>query len=244
MNRIISFVFFLFLTGEAFSQEKVTFSTKENLTITADLYVKDYNYPFVLMFHQSYSSRGEYNEIARKIYNLKYNCLAVDLRSGNSENFVINETVLDAKKKRISSASINAAIDIHASIEYIRKLTKKPIVLFGSGYSASLCLLEAQENSEVSAVIAFSPGEYFQPMVSIKDSLLDISKPVFIANSKHESKFVMSMTEKIPSEYLFLSDFNTGNGYYGAKALWAKAESSKQLWLDLLLFFKKLSEEE
>ena len=57
-----------------------------------NIYLKDYNYPFILFFHQEGSSRGEYAGIAKKFFNLNYNCLAVDLRYGGESNYIKNET--------------------------------------------------------------------------------------------------------------------------------------------------------
>jgi len=99
INGCILFLLVLNLPTEG--QKKVTFSTSDGLTITADLYLKDKDLPFILLFHQGNYSRGEYKEIAPKLLNLNYNCLSVDLRSGGKVNFVENETYLDAIQKKM-----------------------------------------------------------------------------------------------------------------------------------------------
>jgi hypothetical protein len=90
MRHCIFFYFLLIPNICGFCKHKVTFIASDSLRITADLYLNNYNYPFILLFHQNGYSRGEYAEIAGKLMNLGYNCLAVDLRSGGKVNYVKN----------------------------------------------------------------------------------------------------------------------------------------------------------
>src|SRR4030042_680748 len=98
-RKNVFFLFLLFLQLPAEGQKKVTFPSSDGLTITADLFLKDKDLPFILLFHQGNYSRGEYREIAPKLLNLNYNCLSVDLRSGGKVNFTENETSLDAGRQ-------------------------------------------------------------------------------------------------------------------------------------------------
>ena len=83
------------------AQQMVTFFSSDGLTVTADLYLKDKSYPFIILFHQANFSRGEYQETAPKLMKLGYNCLAVDLRSGKEVNFIKNETAAKAHEKNL-----------------------------------------------------------------------------------------------------------------------------------------------
>ena len=85
------FIFSFFILG---AQEKVSFVAEDGLEITADLYEINPSKPYILLFHQAGSSRGEYLQIANKILKFGYNCLAVDLRSGGEVNFIQNHTAL------------------------------------------------------------------------------------------------------------------------------------------------------
>ena len=78
-------------------KEKVTFESEDGVLITADHYLINQEYPYIVLFHQAGSSRGEFNEIAEKLMMLRYNCLAVDLRSGDNSNFVKNETAVKTR---------------------------------------------------------------------------------------------------------------------------------------------------
>jgi pimeloyl-ACP methyl ester carboxylesterase len=230
----------LLLFSGVFAQEKVTFLSVDSLKITADLYLKDYNLPFILLFHQGSSSRGEYAQIAPRLVKLDYNCLAVDLRSGDKINYISNETAREAKQNSIPQAFLDTRKDIEASVNYVRKFNSKPILLFGSSYSASLCLIFAAGNPDINAVIAFSPGEYFRPQLIVKDRMKKVTQPVFISATSVEYEFVMQMLADIPAQNKFIYTPAKGKGEHGAKMLWPAGEWADECWLDLLLFFKKI----
>ena len=99
--RLSLYFIFLFLGLTASAQEKVSFFSEDSLNITADLYLNDYLNPFILLFHQAESSRGEFKNIAPKLMKLGYNCLAVDLRSGEKSNYIKNETAYRASELNI-----------------------------------------------------------------------------------------------------------------------------------------------
>jgi len=241
MRAIISILIslFFFLSGK--SQEKVSFYSKDSLKISADLYLKDYRLPFILLFHQGGSSRGEYNEIAARLMKLDYNCLSVDLRSGDKINYVANETAQRADAGNYPNAFIDARQDIEAAIQYTRKYNSKPLILFGSSYSASLCLIIANNNENVKAVIAFSPGEYFRPKLIVKDEISGIQKPLFVSSSSLEYDYVEKMLAGVQEKFItFYRPEKGEKGVHGAKALWKENKSSDSCWLELLMFFKKI----
>lgn len=72
----------------------VTFPSLDGLDISADLYLTsdDRATPFIVLFHEAGSSRGEYRDIAPRLNALGYNVMAVDQRAGGSANDVKNET--------------------------------------------------------------------------------------------------------------------------------------------------------
>ena len=239
-GRNIFILFVLICIHEINAQQKVTFYASDSLKITADLYVKDYNLPFILLFHQGDYSRGEYNEIAPKLMKLGYNCLAVDLRSGGKVNFIKNETAAEAFVYNKPRSYYDARQDIDAAIKYIKAISKKQVILFGSSYSASLCLLVAKDNDFVKAVIACSPGEYFRPEIIIRERMVGFQKPVFITSTSLEYEYVNQITEGINKRYLTLISPSDGKGVHGAKAFWKSSETHDEFWLQLVLFFKEI----
>jgi pimeloyl-ACP methyl ester carboxylesterase len=238
--RVFYFILLLLLPFGIYAQQKVTFLAEDGLKITADLYLKDYELPFILLFHQGESSRGEYNEIAARLLKLEYNCLAVDLRSGEKMNYIANETAARAKAENIPHAYLDAIKDIKAAILYVQKFNKKPVILFGSSYSASLCLVIAPNNKNVKAVVAFSPGEFFRPELIVKDKISGLDKPVFISSSDIEYEYIEQMFSEVPDSLKFIYRPPKGKGTHGAKALWKSSDSSDECWLELMLFFKKI----
>lgn len=242
MRRIIAFLFIVVLFQLTVAgQRKVLFPSADGLNITADLYLKDPAYPFILLFHQGNYSRGEYKEIAPKLLNLNYNCLSVDLRSGGKVNFVENETCREAAGKKIPRSMLDARNDIRAAIKFAGEFNPTPVVLFGSSFSAALSLVEANHNPQVRAVVAFSPGEFFRPGMMVKESLQDFDKKVFVAATRAEYNYIDKMLTEIPeSAKTFFTPKNTP-GISGAKALWESSAGHAEYWLALLMFFKDIN---
>ncbi|HEX2934259.1 MAG TPA: dienelactone hydrolase family protein [Bacteroidales bacterium] len=221
------------------AQQTVTFPSSDGLPITADLYMQDKSLPFIILYHQANFSRGEYRETAPKLMKLGYNCLAVDLRSGKEVNYVQNETAARAREKNLPVGYLDAEKDMLSAIDYVKKQSKERIVIFGSSYSASLALKIGKNNQSVAAIIAFSPGEYFQPQIILKPLLAKYDKPLFIASTTTEYPFVKEMTSDIaPSLITWFTP--SKSGVHGSRALWQASPESEQCWMTLLMFIKNL----
>jgi dienelactone hydrolase len=236
----------LLLTGMLLSllllqgtKEKVGFPSEDGLEITADKYLIAEEYPYILLFHQAGSSRGEFRDIAEKFLKLRYNCLAVDLRSGDNANFINNETASRARSAGKSVNFLDASEDMKAAIDYGYDLNSKKVILLGSSYSASLALLEGLYNPKVGAVIAFSPGEYFGKDLRLEDSLKTCSKPLFVAVTKREQPYVKQMLKAFSEDDYTLFQPDT-LGVHGARALWDDNPSKDEYWLALLMFINNL----
>jgi dienelactone hydrolase len=242
--RAILLPFFSFVIClNLIAQEKVNFPATDKLKVTADLYLKDKNLPFIILCHQAGSSRGEFPEIANRLLKLDYNCLAIDLRAGETCNYVNNETAERAKNGSFSQSLLDAKKDIEGSILYLKKFTHQPIILFGSSYSASLCLLIANKNKQIGAVIAFSPGEYFRPELVVKDNIAGLNVPVFASVTTLEYDYVIQMLSGINENFKTIYKPSQGKGIHGAKALWPSSETADECWLNLIMFINKIKNE-
>ncbi len=237
--NLILFFFLTAMTFSSFAQQTVTFESKDGLTITADLYISSTENPYIILLHQARFSRGEYREIAPKLVKLGYNCLAVDLRSGDEINFIKNETAAKAKAKNLPVNFIDAVPDIHAAIDYVRQISDKPVVLWGSSYSAALSLIVAPEELKVCALVVFSPGEYFEPKDFIKSKIGKISVPVLALSSKSENPELVDLLSVVPKSLVTIFK-PTDEGKHGSKALWESNPSNKEYWMAVTLFFSKL----
>jgi pimeloyl-ACP methyl ester carboxylesterase len=225
---------------EIFAQKIITFPSLDGLNITSDYYENKIDNPWILLFHQANYSRGEYKETAERFMKMGYNCLAVDLRSGNEINFIKNKTAEIAKEKNLSTTYLDALKDLHAAVEYAYLKSKKPVILVGSSYSASLSLMLAKDNSHVKAVIVFSPGEYFEKDNFIRDYIEGLSKPVFAASSANEYEFMIELLSKIDKNKLTTFKPLKGQGEHGSKALWKSNPTCDEYWLALMMFFDQI----
>ena len=240
MKHFLLIPFFVLYINLTLAQEKISFMAEDGLPVTADLYQINPSKPFILLFHQAGYSRGEYKNIAKKIVKFGYNCLAVDLRSGGEINYIQNHTALVAVQKGYSTDYLSSQKDIEAAIKWVKQRSDKPIILFGSSFSASLSLLIAKDNPDIGAVIAFSPGEFFIPDISIKSELKDFQKPVFVASSRREEPYIKEMFSFVPSSNKTIFAPEKGPGEHGSKSLWNSNPTSKEYWLALTMFFSKI----
>ena len=221
-------------------KDSVSFSSADGLLITADEYIIEQDNPYILLLHQQQSSRGEYNAIAPKLCKMDYNCLAVDIRNGGSNNYVSNETVKRCRESRCPLRPADVEGDILAAINYAFEKSQLPVILFGSGANGSLCLKIARENDNVRAVVALSPGEYFLPDINIRDTIADLRKPVFVTSSLSEFPYVKEVVSGVPEDYLKAFEPKMGEGGRGTLSLSNDTENHSEYWLALLLFFKDL----
>ncbi len=210
-------------------KETIEFPSKDGLIITADTYFKNGNSKFVLLCHQAGFSRGEYIHTAPILVEKGFNAMAIDQRSGNKVNDIINETNKLATSQGKATDYVAAKQDIIAAIDKAYELNhKKPIYLVGSSYSASLVLLTAKDNPKVKAVAAFSPGEYLEG-IEVTSALKGYEKNVFVTSSKKETASVESLVKFVDSKYL--THFKSmAKGIHGSRALWDSTDGHEAYW--------------
>ena len=217
----------------------ITFPSKDGLPITADLYLVREPKDFILLCHQAGFSRGEYIEAAKKLNNQGYSCVAIDQRSGEKANNVVNQTAKRAKEKGLSQKYLDAKQDIESAIDYVYTLNKsKAIILVGSSYSASLSLYLATTNDKVKTVAAFSPGEYLKG-INLTDYIKDLNKPVFVTSSKKEINQVEGIISKVISSSK--TQFKpTEKGIHGSRMLWKSTKGNQNCWKSFEEFLKSV----
>ncbi|MBE9468910.1 MAG: dienelactone hydrolase family protein [Bacteroidetes bacterium] len=239
---VSAFLFFVFCFSSVVNaQEEISFKAPDGISITADLYKGQPSDTYVVLFHQAGYSRGEYRETAPKIVKIGFNCLAVDLRSGDEVNNVLNKTAQKAKGLGKPTTYIDAEQDMIAAIDYAFDINKKTVVLLGSSYSASLCLKIAKNNPKVKAVIAFSPGEYFSSLnLNIQKEITGLKKPVYAACAKIEYPFMATVLSGISAENkTVFKPSRDKKGIHGSRILWNFSDCSREVWFDVLRFLTK-----
>jgi dienelactone hydrolase len=224
----------VFVFQNSFSQgfkhvQTVTFYAKDSVVITGDIYSLKNTNPTVLLCHQAGFSRGEYIRTARKLNIMGLACMAIDQRSGNEVNGVINQTAIDANRKKMNVGYTGAKQDIEAAIDYLFEMNgHQPIILVGSSYSASLALWIGSENKKVKAVAAFSPGEYLKNL-DLADTIRTLSIPTFVTSSKREIGPVAQLLRYVNTKNV--TQFKPElKGIHGSRALWDSTQGHEAYW--------------
>jgi dienelactone hydrolase len=238
---LYSILFFVtVLPHRLVAQQTVTFSAKDGLMVTADLYIQNKALPYIVLCHLAGHSRGEYKETAKRLNLMGYNCLAVDARSGNEVMGMINQTAKQAKEQNKPAEFLDAEQDIVAAIAYADSLNKrKGVILLGSSYSAALALKIGTVDPKVRAVLSFSPGEYFGEKLNLKQHIRSFNKPLFVTSSKQEAPGVAMLISDIkpPVKQHFIP---VGEGAHGSIALWKMTPNHAEYWTALEDFLKQL----
>ena len=233
-------------TSVAAGGETVTLPSADGLLMTADIYApyKNGEVPIIVLFHQAGWSRGEYREIAPWLNSLGYNCMAVDQRSGEAVGGVVNETARRAGEENRPTGYISALPDIRAALTYARRhYGESGVIAWGSSYSAALVLKVAGDSPGlVDAVLAFSPGEYFQragkSATWIQEFARYITVPVFITSSRNEADDWADIFQAIePGQKM--SFVPATEGRHGSRALWKKYPDSEAYRSAVQVFLEK-----
>lgn len=222
----------------------VEFPSLDGLLISAVLWEIDPTAPTILMCHQAGYNYHEYDEIAPKLNDLGYNCLAIDQRAGGILFDVVNQTADRAITEGKTISYVEAEQDIVAAIDYCSELYQAPIIVWGSSYSAGLALHLSQTNDHVAAVIAFSPGDYYEgekPLLAA--TMKEFSKPYFITSSKREGATISEFLTKSISDSLHIQFIPEKDGIHGSKALWESTENQLEYWDALKSFLKILNQQ-
>jgi dienelactone hydrolase len=212
----------------------VDFPTAGGIQGRADVYeAQDKSATLILLFHQAGWSRGEYREIAPKLVKAGYRVMAVDQRSGGKVNGVQNETHRRATRMGLARSYLDAYVDMEAALSYARKELAAPrVIVWGSSYSASLVFRMAAEHpNEVTAVMAFAPGEYFKKEGRdyVQSFAKRVKQPVFVTSAKKEREQVWPIFNASPAEKKILFT-PASKGQHGSRALWNEWSDSDVYW--------------
>jgi dienelactone hydrolase len=134
----------------------------------------------ILLFHQAESGKDEYALLAPQLAQIGYSSLRIDQRAGGAL-FGVNETVKALGK---SADMLDAKQDMAAALAWA-EAKKLPVILWGSSYSASLAfVLAAEHPGAVKALLAFSPGEYFDDKTMVARAAAQVRVPVFVTSAQ------------------------------------------------------------
>jgi len=243
--KILILILFISLNLPAAGKKTISFKAKDGVTITADLYLAhDKSAPFILLCHQAGWSRGEYIEIAPKLNEMGFNCMAIDQRSGNEVNGIENLTHKNALELNKGTNYIDAIQDIDAAVKFAKsEYAKGKFIIWGSSYSAALVIKYTGDHPElIDGLLSFSPGEYFErdgkSNTYISESAKDVTCPVFITSAKNERENWQGIYDVIHSKNKtwFLP---STKGNHGSRALFKKFDDNPQYWKAVKGFLNK-----
>lgn len=223
------------------TKQTVEFESLDSLLIAADLYEIDASKPCIVLCHQARFCKFEYAGVAERFNKLGFNCLAIDQRSGGPICNQRNETWLRAIAQNKPVDYLDAEQDIVAAIDYAYQKYNQPVIILGSSYSSTLCVYQGLENDKVSAVISFSPGNYFaEQRGDLIPQLINFEKPFFFTAAKNEIPFVREIVlgrKRTDNQIVFSP---VGEGAHGARVLWETQQDGEEYWVALEDFLKKL----
>jgi dienelactone hydrolase len=153
----------------------------------------------IVLFHQAGSSHHEYDQIAPRLNALRFATLAVDQRAGGplfGPNLTQRELGRDVPYQ-------DALPDLLAAIAWAHRNAPKHLIVWGSSYSASLVFAAAAQSRDVSALLAFSPDEYFDDKHYVRHAAVRVTVPIFVdsASDPNEIRGAAAIATASPSKH-------------------------------------------
>ena len=197
--------------------------------------------PVILLFHQAGSNKSEYAPIAPNLVQLGYEALAIDQRSGGDLYEPPNQTVAQLGK---SAPYGDVLRDMEAALAWAkRNHPHVPIYVWGSSYSAALAFpFAAAHARDVAAVLAFSPGEYFDDKTAVRAAARHVTVPVFIdsGSSPQEVASARAVYAAVASKHKV--EYVPAHGIHGSSTLRSDRDpaGAAENWAAVSAFLKTL----
>jgi dienelactone hydrolase len=227
-------------TAKAQAPQSVALKAPDGVTVYGTYYPVAAPKALILLFHQAGSSSGEYADIAPRLQREGYAALAIDQRVGGGL-YGANRTMAAFKGK---TDYLGALPDLEAALAW-GKAKGMPIALWGSSYSASLVFLlanAADAKDSVKAVMAFSPGEYFNDKKMVEAAAAKVTVPVFVTSAntmdeEAEAKAIVSATPATDRQ-----QYVPRTGVHGSSTLNATKNpgGADENWTAVLAFLKRV----
>lgn len=191
--------------------------------------------PIVVLLHQGGGdARGEYASHQERLHRLGYSTLSVDLRRGGSDRFGSENRTVAGLPDGAEYDYCDPLLDIEAILaELGTRQPNRPIVLWGSSFSAALAVITASRHpSQVSAVLAFSPASG-PPMGACQPDpyLSQLTRPWLIARPSRELQLPSAARQWRAAQAAGAWTL-TGNGPHGSSLLVEErgGTDSQALW--------------
>jgi dienelactone hydrolase len=222
--------------------QPITLTASDGVKVHGALYEAAKPKALILLFHQAGSSKDEYATIAPRLRDAGFSALAIDQRAGDGM-YGRNETAEGLGRK---AEFLDAQPDLQAALDWAKQ-KKLPIILWGSSYSSALIFpLAAKDPRGIVALLAFSPGEYFDSdKHMIRSAAAKLNVPVFVAStgSKEETDEadpIFAALPKNPADVRFVP----GQAVHGSSMLIAtrNPKGAEAVWRVVMAFLNRVSE--
>jgi len=178
--------------GHAAEAEPVVLRAADGVTVYGQVWrAAGAKPPLIVAFHQAESSSAEYAPIAPRLVEAGFTVLAIDQRSGDGAFGGTNRTTAALGR----AARYDEALpDLAAALAWAKVDAKgASVIVWGSSYSAALAfVLAAAHPSDVSAIVAFSPGEYLAGKQTVRNAAAQVSVPVWIDQASSTDEIARS----------------------------------------------------
>lgn len=169
----------------------------------------------VLLFHQAGSGKGEYAAIAPRLARMGFASLAIDQRSGGGL-FGRNAT---AAGLRTPATDLDAERDLEAAFDWGRA-RRRPLILWGSSYSAALVFrVAARHRGQITALLAFSPGEYLDDKGAVRAAAAKVTAPIFVTSASTPDEIAAARAILRASPARVRRQFTPEQGVHGSSTL-------------------------
>ena len=231
----------------AISAEPVTLIAEDGVRVAGVHTSVEKPKALILLFHQAESGKDEYATIAPRLATWGYASLRIDQRTGG-DLFGGNETArgLGVPKGHVATPAeyLAAKPDLEAALAWARD-QKLPVILWGSSYSASLVfLLAAEHPGAVKAVMAFSPGEYFDDNTLVARAAAKVKAPVFVTSAQdgHEIDAARDILAVVPGVQKEQFVPKQGGVHGSSTLLRAKnKDGAEPAWAAVIAFLRKVA---
>lgn len=196
----------------------------------------------ILLFHQAGSSKGEYAGIAPRLVREGYAALAIDQRSGGGM-FGPNRTASGGSADGKDADYLSVLPDMEAALAWANA-KGAPVILWGSSYSASLAfLLSASAKDRVQAVIAFSPGEYFDDKLMVERAAAKVKVPVFVDEASTPEEIAAAKAIVLATQSTDRQLYVPKTGVHGSSTLIAARNpaGAEENWRAVLAFLQRVA---
>lgn len=233
----------VFLLTTAFGAQagptSIHLRAKDGVDVSGLVYEAEQPKALILLFHQADSSKAEYATIAPRLAAAGFMALAIDQRSGGSL-YGPNET---AARLTIRSTYDQAIPDLVAALEW-GATQHLPVILWGSSYSAALIFeVAAEYPSDVTAVLAFSPGEYLGDPGVVARAAARVRVPIYVTSSPSEEEIRAARAILAASPSKNKTQYVSQHGVHGASTLIESRnpKGASDNWTRVLTFLNSLA---